>query len=369
MNLSQSKFTRSIPLLVLALVSIIGLGSSPVRAETIPQAQFPALISGFELSIGYVHRDSETESSDSFYKVSYKDKLIREEGTPFKDASHLDLASPVSEVAKGDRNKLSIRLEDGAATVGGALFEMDGATPLNFAGINPEYVRGNAYVSADSDSLRYALGLETKPFRIPGLRNSYWSNWAIFGINAQRTETDDPAKEDNTAGLLTYKLFAGRAFGWRKSADPMETASKLTKDLLALAPTYEEAAATVAKIEEIDPGKRSELQQLFVDAFFDHEGGDDQGWRQTLAELAEGHADAITDQPTLSIYMENTGWYDFEADGDQDDVKNLFTATLDYWFLPQRDDVFMRVRYEYGYERATPDVRKNQLMLLLSLKF
>lgn len=348
----------------IAIVVVAGAAAGPAFTGTVPEAQYPALIDGFEIEAGYIQRDA--DDSDSFYKITHKGSLVTEEGTPFKAASHLDLGSPVSKVAKGDRNKLSIRLEDGTTTVGGALFELDGVKPLSFAGLNPQHVRGNSYVSADDNSLRYAVGLESRPFRIPGLAESSWSNWAVFGVNAQRTESDETT-EDKSHGLLTYRFFTGRAFGWRKSADVEATASKLTGDLLALAPTHTDAAAIAEKIEAIDGSKRSELQQLFLDAYTEHEADGGEGWRQLLAELASGHADAVTDQPTLAFYAENTGFYDLDAD--EDELKNLFSANLDYWFIPSRDDVFIRLRYEYGYERAQPKDRKDQWMLLLSLKF
>lgn len=47
----------------------------------------------------------------------------------------------------------------------------------------------------------------------------------------------------------------------------------------------------------------------------------------------------------------------------------MFTLTADYWFLPKRDDVFLRLRYENGYERALPTVRLNRPMLSVSPRF
>jgi hypothetical protein len=105
---------------------------------------------------------------------------------------------------------------------------------------------------------------------------------------------------------------------------------------------------------------------LLLDALKDSTAEDD--WAETISETAAGTAEAITDQPTLSVYMEASGWYDFTSSGDERERRGLLSLTADYWPLAERNDFFLRLRYELGYERALPTERLNQIMLSLSVR-
>jgi hypothetical protein len=67
--------------------------------------------------------------------------------------------------------------------------------------------------------------------------------------------------------------------------------------------------------------------------------------------------------------LTRAGWYTFSGDPQGRKLKNLLTATVDYWFLPTRDDVFLRVRYENGYDRALPTDRRNRLLVSVALRY
>lgn len=351
-------------------LTLLLIANSVIFAADNPETQNPSLINGLEIEAGYLSNLDAGGEDDSFYKINYRGAQIKERGTPFKYSSHLDLESPKLDSGAGDRSKISFSLENGVGQLGGNLFELDLVQTIKFADISTEMIRGNANVAGNSEAISYSVGLETRPFRLPGLAKTNWSNWAVFGLNAQRTETKVDGSKTDSTGLFTYRLFAGKAFGWRKSANVSETQKKLLNGILQQAPTYEDAKAAYESIKAIDPSSRTVPQQLLFDAYSEH-GGESglAAWRQTLTELTEGHADAITDQPTFAIYLENSGWYDFESESDDDELKNLFTATADYWFLRHRDDVFLRLRYENGYERAAPEIKKDQVSLMLALKF
>jgi len=203
--------------------------------------------------------------------------------------------------------------------------------------------------------------------RIPGFQRTSASNWLVFGVNGQRQEDTDSASQDTNFGLLTYRAFLGQAFGWRKSADVKETAAKIVKDFLTAAPDFTEAKKVEAEIRKIAANQRTKPQQLFLDAVGETSSPAD--WEQTVRDIAFGNADAITDQPTLALYAESSGWYEFAGSTHNDKFKNLVTATIDYWPLPQTDAFFLRARYERGYERATPDVKKDHLLLSIAARF
>jgi len=94
-------------------------------------------------------------------------------------------------------------------------------------------------------------------------------------------------------------------------------------------------------------------------------------WSDLIDELAQGRGKTKAEQPLVALYAEASGWYEFR--GSRSDLggrqKNLFTVSVDYWFVPGRDDVLLRIRYENGFERGVPGERKNQLLASVALKF
>ena len=178
--------------------------------------------------------------------------------------------------------------------------------------------------------------------------------------------TDQQAGDDDL-GLITFRSFLGKAFGWRKSADVGATAGKLEAELLEQAPTFEkgkELAATIKK--DVPANRRTKVQQRLIDTVEDFDGTN---WAGAIHATARGVANQITDQPTIAVYAEASGWQTVTGDPQGTRFKAMATITIDHWFLPTRDDVFLRLRYENGYERAVPTVRLNQLMASASLRF
>lgn len=337
--------------------------------EAAVNAQNPAPINTFQAEGGYRWDYRPPEDNEFWARISYKGALIREVGTPFKDAKSLDLAAPVTSTGAGDRNKWSVRYEDGTTTVGGGLLEAEGVQPITLRQLEKLDLRGTAYVGGDTDggTVQIAAGLESRPFRIPFMSRTGASNWIVLGVNAQRQEDPDGQTGDGNMGLLTLRMFLGKAFGWRKSASVAETAKKLEAQLLKQAPTFEDGGKLAEDLKRIPANQRTKLQQLLLDTLGDVDESDD--WPKAIQEMAIGTADAITDQPTVAVYGEASGWQTFSGDPQGRRFKILATLTTDYWFLPVRDDVFLRVRYEHGYERALPTVKLNQLMISAGLKF
>ena len=330
-------------------------------------AQNPAAVNTFEIDAGYTFGIHDHAEDDTFYRVVYLGKLLEEDGTPIKFAEHLDLAEPAMEAA-GDRPELALRLIGGGATLGGTLIEADGARALQLRGLEKLELRGTALVTAQTSGgpLQFAAGLETRPFRIPGLSATQYTNWLVFGLNAQHREETDTANDENF-GLATYRAFAGKAFGWRKSADVGKTAESIEQNFLKNAPTLADAKVVEAEIKQIEAAKRSKLQQLFLDTVTETNDVE-ADWTKTVHAMAVGTADAITDQQTVSFYAEATGWYAFDG-SDEGELKSLFTAAFDYWPFPDRDNILLRLRYENGYQRAAPDDHLNQVLLSATVRF
>ncbi|MHB0939526.1 MAG: hypothetical protein ACYC6A_24285, partial [Armatimonadota bacterium] len=149
---------------------------------------------------------------------------------------------------------------------------------------------------------------------------------------------------------------------WRKSADVGKTAAAIEKTIIDQAPTYEQARALAGEIKAIPAIQRSALQQLFLDAVIEAETADN--WTPTVTAMARGHADAISDQATIAAYGELSGWQPI-GDGERG---QLITAAVDWWLVPGRDDLFLRVRYERGDARTSGE-EVNQVLLATSLRF
>ncbi len=350
---------------------VLGLAAGAALAAGNPDAQNPAPINALEIDAGKAFNRGDGEKDESWVRLSYKGTLVREAGTPVLNASPLALLAPAlpADAAAGDRNRWSLRYERGAAGVNGGLFEALGVQPVLLRGLESLELRGTAGIAGDNDgkNLSVAIGVESPPWRLPGLARTEVSNWLVLGLNAERNKSEAEGETVNRA-VVTYRAFAGKAFGWRKSADPLKVAAKLERDMLELAKTRADALALAEKLKQITAAGRTSLQQLLLDAI--PEAADDAGWAKAVREIAVGQAEASTDQPTLAVYAESTGWYRASGnDGSAERFRNLFNVTLDYWFLAQRDDMFLRLRYENGYEWAAPERKLNRLLASVALRF
>jgi hypothetical protein len=359
-----------------ALSSIVllgGLSLAPrAHAADAPPADsdwnYPAPVRTWELEGGYrvpIHND---QDETSYYRVSYKGSLVDSKGTPLKPSQHFEITEPKPTAPGGDRSAIELMLAKGAAQAGGELLEMNGAMPLELRGFEKLQLRGAAYVGADldGDNVKAAVGLESRPFRIPGASAAGASNWLVIGVMGERSEATDDTTKDSTYGLLTGRLFLGKAFGWRKSASVESVARPIEASILAKAGDLAAAQKVSAELEKIEANKRTKLQQLFIDTVGDMGPSDD--WAAQVRRMATGTADALTDQPTFAVYLEATGWNAFSAQDGVPRHRGLVTLTGDYWPLVSRDDVLLRVRYEWGFQRSQPDIRVNQFLVTLTVQ-
>src|SRR5204862_247271 len=149
-------------------------------------------VNAIEIDGGHVFELSKNVKDTSFYKVVFHGNTLTESGTPIKFAQGLDLAAPAM-AATGDRPALALLMEYGLSTLGGTLFEADGAKPLHLNGLERLNLRGTALVTGKTAGgpIEFAAGLETPPFRVPRLQGSQFSNWLVFGVNAQHEEKTD----------------------------------------------------------------------------------------------------------------------------------------------------------------------------------
>lgn len=355
---------------VLAAAALLaGALPSPLHAQP-AGAQNPAPINAFEIDLGRRLDFRPGGRDESHQRLTYKGALVREQGTPFKAASGLDLTAPAPDpeavAAAGDRHRWELRYENRSAALGGSLLEAQGVQPFALAGIEKLDLRGSAAVATADRGTYLAIGLESPPLRIPGLAGREVSNWLVFGVNGERSPAATGGGSTDRQHL-TYRAFVGKAFGWRKSADVGKTAARLEQEILKQAPTLDEARVLAKKIRAAAAsGTPTDLQTLLLDAV--DEARDDADWAAQVRLVAAQEADAITDQPTLAVYVESSGGYSVSGRGEGPRLRSLHTATIDYWFLPGRDDTFLRLRYENGHEWTAPTVRRNHVILSLGLR-
>jgi hypothetical protein len=327
---------------------------------------YPAPARTFEIEGGYRVPVREGEDSESYYRISYLGELIDSAGTPQSVAQHFEITEAKPQHSGGDRSALELSLESGATTLGGTLFELNGAMPLEFRGLGS--LRGAAYVTSDSelDNLKAAVGLETRPIRIPGMSKHGITNWLVLGVMGERSEATDDGTQDSTYGLVTARLFLGKAFGWRKSAQPELVAQAIAASILEAAPDLEAGKRLVDELSARPANTLTKPQATLIDAVGDFPGGPD--WANYIRRTARGIADAITDQQTVSVYLEASGWNAFSVREGLPRRRGLVTLTADYWPLTIRDDLILRARYEWGYHRAAPDIKVNQFLVTLNVQ-
>ncbi len=330
---------------------------------------YPAPVKTWQIEGGYripAHNDGE---ETSYYRVTYKGSLVDEDGTPLQASQHFEITEPKTTAPGGDRNELELVLQRNNSTLGGELFEMNGLTPLSLRGLDRLKLRGAAYVGTDfeSDSLKAAVGLETRPFRVPGVSGTGASNWFVLGVMAERSEATDEIEGDSTYGLVTGRIFSGKAFGWHKKARIEDTAKAIEASILGKASDLAAGRKLATELSQIKAVDRTALQQLLIDTVGEVESDDD--WERAVRDMSIGTADALTDQSTFALYFEATGWHAFSEQEGIPRSRGLATLTADYWPLKTRDDVILRARYEWGFQRTQPNLRVNQLLITVTLSF
>ena len=328
--------------------------------RAVTDAQLPAPARAFELDAGY-RLALDGGDSSSYLRLAYLGIPITEQGVPLKYAGHVNLAAPAIPEGLGDRYQLAFIYERGATATAGSLLSSEVVLPLPWQLLKTVQLRGTAYVAGnlDIDEWIYAAGVESPPIRIPFMGGAGWSNWIVIGLQAEQLDRETV---QTFAGVATYRAFLGKGFGWRKSADVGKTAAAIERSFIDQAPTYDQARALAAAVSAIPAAQRTALQQLFLDAVIEAETADN--WAPTVTAMARGHADAISDQATIAVFGELSGWQPI-GDGN---AGLLLTANLDWWLVPGRDDLFLRVRYERGDDRASGE-RLNQVLAATALRF
>jgi hypothetical protein len=85
----------------------------------------------------------------------------------------------------------------------------------------------------------------------------------------------------------------------------------------------------------------------------------DDVWEQRIRTLFT-RSTSFRDLPLLTLWVENGGWYSATGILGSKRLNNLFAATLTRWLDSSRNrSKWLRLRYEYGRDRAQPGTGKN----------
>jgi hypothetical protein len=356
-----------------ALAGLIGAGSAAAaEAETFQDLKLPTPASVWEIEGGYRWDRVAGRASDGYYRIGYRGSPILLKGTPTQYTQHIGLDQP-KPPADADRSDWSFTYEHGKVASGGGLLQGEMLTPLDLNLPKQFQPRGTAFVGGDATfkQVNVAVGLETPPQHLGVLSRAGISHWAVVGLGVQHREQTDAAEGDKNFVAATYRLFLGKAFGWRRKASVDMLAARIGDAYLREAPTLAIAEGVDKNLAEMKAKKvkLTRFQEAFRDAYDDAKGKAPEEWEGLARKAARGAAEAISEQPTVAVYAEVSGWYEMRGADDTARSRALFTLTTDYWFLPSRDDVFLRLRYENGYERGNPQARKNQILASVALRF
>lgn len=368
--------------LLLLLPTICVSQESTLNEEKIKEILFSILNGGDDIEIEYGYQwGYENNENEEYYRIKYEGDLLFNQGDKFVEyaSNHGELSNVLEErQADGSQQRtFSITYENGIAAVGGGLLEAVGLKPLNLelAGIGGIQLRGTGYLGSDSsfNNVNIALGVETSSFHLPFMRDTGWSNWVVFGVSAQRKEMSDSVLDENY-GVLTYRAFLGKHLLWATSSENSNR-NRIRDAILTAVPTYEDAVVWIENYDEtIGDGIPSDLASSIKDILGEIDTSStltNLQWQNKVREFAAVYNDPkLLQVPILSIYLESTGYHEFERElHSGPSLKNMFTATLDYRFVPGSEDIFLRLRYENGYERALDGIKNERLMLTLGLEF
>lgn len=374
--------------LALLLVGNVSLAQVDGGDAATKDVRLPVPANRIELEGGHRADYVAGRKSEGWYRVAYHGVPLALRGTPSQYSDTIVLDRPRPEVGTADRSDLMLRFEEGTLAVGGGVFDMEGVRPIKLTGLENIDLRGTAFVASDSSfkQVQFAVGLETPSYPVPGLQGREISNWVVLGVNAQRRDATDSAGADDTFAAATYRMFIGKA--WTRKGSAASTASlaqRIGNAFLRDAPTFSMAPEVDKKNKtSVKAADRSLLVGQFTNAVDDarteikrrtdagmppNAEEQDRIWATAARNIALGAAQTLSEQTTLALYAEFSGWYEFRGSSASSRQKSLFTLSADYWFMPGRDDVFLRLRYENGFERGAPAERKKQLLTSVALRF
>ncbi|HUL63980.1 MAG TPA: hypothetical protein VLW55_05140 [Burkholderiaceae bacterium] len=375
----------------LALVCLCVQAAAQQSAQTdANDARRPLDANRFEIEGGYRFDFVQGHDNDGWYKIQYRGTPLALRGTASQYSDTIVLDKPKVQPGTDDRSDLNLRFEQGTLALAGGLFDMEGVKPLTFAGLEKLDLRGTAFAASDRrfTQVNFGIGLESPSLHIDALGKREIANWLVLGVNGQHREITDSSTGDRNFVAGTWRGFVGKAWfrkpqsaraiddlaqrvydAYVKQGASLEAAQAASKQIVAKVKRADRPYLTTNYLTTIDDDVPRELALAKARKGSDLTAEESEAiFLETLRKSARGYAVTETEERIFAVYAEVSGWYEFRASDGGGRAKNLLALSADYWFMPGRDDVFLRLRYENGFERGAPEERKNQLMLSVGLK-
>ncbi len=93
--------------------------------------------------------------------------------------------------------------------------------------------------------------------------------------------------------------------------------------------------------------------------------------RWTVAQFIPSAGRPVKDAAKIELYAESAGWYYLNGHFQTDRFQNLFSVNFKFHLHPEKasDNVWLRLRYENGTDRASPLVYRNFLSASIGISF
>jgi hypothetical protein len=341
----------------------------------------------FKIEAGAM-RDYRLPRNAFYYRVDYQGMTLKDYGKSFDATPDPNLVLAKQIVAKSDSGDISIRFERGNLGASSDLFSAVGIKPLSATLPALRRLRGTAqaYGALDGKSTTYAVGVETPPFHAPpalGLSKASVAHWLVLGIQAEHRRRDTTTTEFQDASSMQARWYAGRGIGPRGHTDQQRNELRAAMDSVrSRVKTYREAAALNQEWKTKHKGQARPAMESVISAIVgglsDQVDGmseadrvrimDDPAW---WAERLTDWAEAVPgDQPRSALWFDGYVRREFGADRISDAPLQLMRVQLQVWLsLENPSQGWITLAYVNGFDRATPGIRREQLLMTFGVSF
>ena len=279
----------------------------------------------------------------------------------------------------------------------------------------------------ETPTIPFLALLNAKPFHLNIV------NWVHFGVQGENQTRPDSEGGDQDVALLTYRAYVGKGFlpverdVNRKAREGLsfDAVRNLTETpegnvspdkIRALAQKFSDADAGGTLLSDVEQKTVFALKRRLINDQVKQENGE-QGdlflptgkvndaflssanfknelvklsskptteagaqkldiarsvWEEWVAtQFIPNAGKPVKDAAKIELYAESAGWYYLNGHFQTDRFQNLFSVNFKYHLHPEKatDDVWFRLRYENGTDRASPLIYRNFLSASLGISF
>lgn len=314
-------------------------------------------------------------STDFTYRVRYKDEPIGKQG---EDLSFLDVTGEFGKPGleeETDTSDLLINFEQGEGVSESGLLDflnVNEGFPFKFKPLKSYPFRTATQAGANIKAKTYsvALGIETPSFKLSQIGigdGTTLSNWLTFGLAANQKWRPAAAGGDKFSGIVTYRGFIGKAWGFRQVKELGFTLEQVLDSQTGIAPTFQKLQEWVAA-NPMGPNPSelvvflhsAEADQDFIDA--ENNPPTDNAYMARVTRRFKGLLSSTYERdPSLAIHFESAGWYNLSRVPNEKQLNSGTSLALTKWFSAgktvPRSSVQARLDYGRAFSNATQPQR------------